>query len=85
MSALLNDLRKALPERDVPAVEDCATKLYNALPRKGELGRNTVMVAYGGGKDSAYAVNTMELGGFGPPGSRDLAFCAGLEAERDPW
>lgn len=56
MSALLNDLRKALPERDVPAVEDCATKLYNALPRKGELGRNTVMVAYGGGKDSAYAV-----------------------------
>ncbi|MFD4865105.1 PqqD family protein [Streptomyces sp. NPDC058412] len=40
----------------MPAVEECATKLYNALPRQGELGRNTVMVAYGGGKDSAYAV-----------------------------
>ena len=56
MRTTLEDLIKALPERDVPAVEDCATKLYDALPRKAELGRNTVMVAYGGGKDSAYAV-----------------------------
>ncbi|MEU9041632.1 MULTISPECIES: PqqD family protein [unclassified Kitasatospora] len=49
-------MRKALPERDVPAVEECATTLLEALPRPGELGRNTVMVAYGGGKDSSYAL-----------------------------
>ncbi|CQR65207.1 hypothetical protein [Streptomyces leeuwenhoekii] len=55
-TAILNDLRKALPERDVPAVQECATKLYNALPKKDDLRQNTVMVAYGGGKDSAYAV-----------------------------
>ncbi|MGA5700609.1 PqqD family protein [Peterkaempfera bronchialis] len=55
-TAILDDLRKALPERDVPAVEECATTLLKALPRPGELGRNTVMVAYGGGKDSSYAL-----------------------------
>lgn len=55
-TTMLDDLRAALPEEDVPAVEECATRLYNALPRQDELGRNTVMVAYGGGKDSAYAV-----------------------------
>ena len=53
---LLDDLRAALPERDVPAVEECATKLHNTLPRPDDLGNNVVMVAYGGGKDSAYAV-----------------------------
>ncbi|WP_229402498.1 hypothetical protein [Micromonospora okii] len=55
-SVVLDELRKALPEQDVPAVERCATDLYNALPRPDELGKNIVMVAYGGGKDSAYAV-----------------------------
>jgi hypothetical protein len=53
---VLDDLRKALPEQDVPAVERCATTLYEALPHKDELGKNIVLVAYGGGKDSAYAV-----------------------------
>ncbi|MER5490642.1 PqqD family protein [Streptomyces sp. NPDC002454] len=53
---LLRNLREALPEHDVPAVEECATTLYGALPRPEEIARNTVMVAYGGGKDSAYAV-----------------------------
>lgn len=53
---VLADLRKALPERDVPAVKECATRLYESLPYQDDLGRNTVMVAYGGGKDSAYAV-----------------------------
>ncbi|WFE66516.1 hypothetical protein [Micromonospora sp. WMMD714] len=53
---VLADLRKALPERDVPAVEECATRLYESLPYQDDLARNTVMVAYGGGKDSAYAV-----------------------------
>ncbi|MBQ1017634.1 hypothetical protein KBX71_07095 [Micromonospora sp. D93] len=55
-TTILADLRKALPERDVPAVEECATRLYESLPDQDDLGRNTVMVAYGGGKDSAYAV-----------------------------
>ncbi len=58
-TTVLDDLRRALPEQDVPAVEECATKLYDALPRKDDLGSNTVMVAYGGGKDSAYAVAFM--------------------------
>jgi hypothetical protein len=53
---MLDALRAALPEQDVPAVEECATRLYNALPHQENLGHNTVMVAYGGGKDSAYAV-----------------------------
>lgn len=53
---LLENLRGALPEQDAPAVEKCVTDLYEALPNKRDLGRNTVMVAYGGGKDSAYAV-----------------------------
>ncbi|MET9381960.1 PqqD family protein [Streptomyces sp. NPDC002928] len=53
---ILENLRKALPENDVPAVQECATTLYNALPNKDELRENTVMVAYGGGKDSAYAL-----------------------------
>ncbi|MCX4827005.1 PqqD family protein [Streptomyces sp. NBC_01142] len=55
-TAVLNNLMGALPEHDVPAVEECATTLYNALPRQDEIEQNTVMVAYGGGKDSAYAV-----------------------------
>lgn len=55
-TTVLNNLRGALPEQDVPAVEECATTLYDALPRPGEIRKNTVMVAYGGGKDSAYAV-----------------------------
>ncbi|SCK09843.1 hypothetical protein [Streptomyces sp. WMMB 322] len=55
-TTILKNLREALPEQDVPAVEDCTTELYNALPRQDEVGQNTVMVAYGGGKDSAYAV-----------------------------
>jgi hypothetical protein len=55
-ATLLDGLRKALPDQDVPAVEKCASNLYEALPHKDELGRNIVMVAYGGGKDSAYVV-----------------------------
>lgn len=55
-TTVLNNLRGALPEQDVPAVEECVTKLYAVLPRQDDINRNTVMVAYGGGKDSAYAV-----------------------------
>ncbi|MFJ9517961.1 PqqD family protein [Kitasatospora sp. NPDC101801] len=55
-ASILSDLRKALPEHDVPAVQECATTLLEALPRPDELGQNTVMVAYGGGKDSSYAL-----------------------------
>ena len=55
-SLLFDELRKALQAKDVPAVEECAERLYEALPFKDDLSRNTVLVAYGGGKDSAYAV-----------------------------
>lgn len=52
---VLGSLRSALPEHDVPAVEKCVEELHDALPDRADLTRNTVMVAYGGGKDSAYA------------------------------
>jgi hypothetical protein len=55
-ATVLENLRGALPEQDVPAIEECVTELHEALPDKEDLSRNTVMVAYGGGKDSAYAV-----------------------------
>lgn len=52
-------LQEALPNRDLPAVQDCVTQLYESLPDKENLSRNTVMVAYGGGKDSAYTAAFM--------------------------
>ena len=55
MSDVYQELLKALSEEDVSAVSICADDLYEALPKKDHLSDNVVMVAYGGGKDSAYA------------------------------
>jgi len=52
-------LQKAMPDKDLPAVQECVTRLYSSLSDKDDLGRNTVMVAYGGGKDSAYTTAFM--------------------------
>lgn len=52
-------LKNALPDQDIPAVQDCVTRLYKSLPDQENLSRNTVMVAYGGGKDSAYSAAFM--------------------------
>lgn len=56
---ILNALRKALPDNDVNAVEQCVTDLHGRLSHKDKLSKNTVMVAYGGGKDSAYTTAFM--------------------------
>ena len=52
-------LQNALPDRDLPTVQDCVTRLHASLPDKENLSHNTVMVAYGGGKDSAYTAAFM--------------------------
>lgn len=52
-------LRAALPDGAHAAVEACVTRLYDSLPHKHDLARNTIMVAYGGGKDSAYTTAFM--------------------------
>lgn len=52
-------LQAALPASDLPSVQDCVTRLHASLPDKRNLSRNTVMVAYGGGKDSAHTTAFM--------------------------
>ncbi|VVS93824.1 PqqD family protein [Desulfoluna spongiiphila] len=56
---ILSALRNALPDNDVNAVEQCVTNLHDRLPHKENLSKNKVMVAYGGGKDSAYTTAFM--------------------------
>jgi len=51
---VLETLRKELTSKDVAGVEQCVTRLHKKLPHKDNLYRNTVLAAYGGGKDSTY-------------------------------
>src|SRR5712675_2175728 len=58
------DLRTAMPPANMDAAERCALRLRAALPHQDRLERNLVLVAYGGGKDSAYTlafVRAMQL------------------------
>ena len=55
----LKALREAMPKQAIPAIEDCITRLYDVLPDKENLRNNTVLVCYGGGKDSAYTTAFM--------------------------
>jgi hypothetical protein len=48
------DLRDAMPSANFAAAVRCADRLYAILPHRDRLADNTVMVAYGGGKDSSY-------------------------------
>jgi hypothetical protein len=58
------ELAAALPAANLEAAARCAVRLRGALPHHDKLERNLVMVAYGGGKDSAYTlafVRAMQL------------------------
>jgi len=56
---LLKKLKDYLPSSSINSLDDCVNKLYKSLPNKENLSKNTVMVAYGGGKDSAYSTAYM--------------------------
>jgi hypothetical protein len=57
-------LRAAMPPANMADALRCSARLQAALPHPDQLERNLVMVAYGGGKDSAYTlafVRAMQL------------------------
>jgi hypothetical protein len=58
------ELRAAMPAANMDAAARCSVRLRAALPHQEQLERNLVLVAYGGGKDSAYTlafVRAMQL------------------------
>ena len=58
------ELRAALPAANLEAAATCSVRLRAALPDQERLDANVVLVAFGGGKDSAYTlafVRTMQL------------------------
>jgi hypothetical protein len=60
----LHDLLSVLSAEDVLGAERCAEHLSASLPHPIDLHRNLVLVAFGGGKDSSYAlafVRTVQL------------------------
>lgn len=60
----LRRLRAALPPANLDAALSCSERLRAALPEQQDLRRNLVLVAFGGGKDSAYMlafVRAMQL------------------------
>ena len=66
------ELSAALPAANLEAAFRCSVRLRAALPHQDKLERNLVMVAYGGGKDSAYTlafVRAMQLILFRATGS----------------
>jgi len=50
------ELRRAMPAANLAAALRCSVRLQAALPDPVELARNLVLVAFGGGKDSAYTL-----------------------------
>jgi len=57
-------LRAAMPAANTESALRCSARLQAALPDPEHLGRNLVLVAYGGGKDSSYTlafVRAMQL------------------------
>jgi len=57
-------LEAAMPAADLDAALRCGDRLLDALPERADLPRNLVLVAFGGGKDSAYMlafVRAMQL------------------------
>jgi hypothetical protein len=57
-------LAAAMPAANLEAAERCSTRLHAVLPHQDVRERNLVLVAYGGGKDSAYTlafVRAMQL------------------------
>jgi hypothetical protein len=65
-------LAAAMPPDNLEAARQCSARLRAALPHPGQLDRNLVLVAFGGGKDSAYTlafVRAMQLILFGGHGA----------------
>ena len=59
-----SELAAAMPAANLAAATQCSGRLLTALPYPEQLDRNLVMVAFGGGKDSAYTlafVRAMQL------------------------
>lgn len=66
------ELRAAMPPDNLEAAFRCSHRLRAALPHPADLAANLVLVAFGGGKDSAYTlafVRTMQLILFRTSGS----------------
>jgi hypothetical protein len=58
------ELRAAMPAANLEAALRCTVRLQAAMPQREHLNRNLVLVAFGGGKDSAYTlafVRAMQL------------------------
>ncbi|WP_328912402.1 MULTISPECIES: PqqD family protein [unclassified Streptomyces] len=55
-AAALKDLRAVLSDEDIRGAENCARRMCDSLPHQGDLRRNLILVAYGGGKDSSYTL-----------------------------
>lgn len=51
------ELRAAMPAANLMAAFRCSTRLAEDLPHKPDLESNLVLVAFGGGKDSAYMLS----------------------------
>lgn len=49
-----DELRDVLSEENLRGVRECAERMLADLGGPGQVGQRTVLVAYGGGKDSAY-------------------------------
>jgi hypothetical protein len=63
-SQVYQKLAAAMPPDNLEAARQCSARLRAALPNPGQLDRNLVLVAFGGGKDSAYTlafVRAMQL------------------------
>ncbi len=66
------DLRSAMSPANMEAARRCSARLRAALPYPDQLESNLVLVAFGGGKDSAYTlafVRAMQLIAFGVHGA----------------
>ena len=58
---ICNELTQQFESIDIEGLERCAIRLYHSLPNKDKLDRNTVLVPYGGGKDSSFVAVVARL------------------------
>jgi hypothetical protein len=57
---IFNDLIEQF-QGDIDSLEKCAIRLYECLPDKKNLDKNTVLLPFGGGKDSSFAAVVARL------------------------
>jgi hypothetical protein len=60
-AAVWETLRAALAREQLEGATRCAVRLYAELRDREHLERNTVLIAYGGGKDSSYMLAFVRL------------------------